>query len=413
MKPKNIRLRSRLSDIESQLLQIECPTNRRVSDRLKPERQHQLMKEKISIQESLNLIVYAILTLPVEVTSEIFLHCLPTEPDQPSTSVAPMVLGRICQQWRNIAYNNPRLWAAMKIRFRRNAHHGFGTLVRDWLLRAGSMPLALRLILPYRPWGLVPKPCYCPTSCLFTDSWTRLTSFHGDNFTPMECFQLLTHATRLVRCEFRTVLHGPTSFVSPTPLILPGLTYLGFTYIPSASRVFRILDLLALPELRSLSFIGVLYFCDEYASLCSFLKRTPSIRSFLYNHQYPSEFGDFKPILDAMPDLTSLSITSDNTDAIFEIIEQLGEPTRTSLPHIQTVAFFTTQRFVWKNDYTPTLVDTLVSRWDAIPGVARLLDFELSFLLTDGAEVDKKIAECVSELKRKGMCIYVGAPLVS
>ncbi|KAJ7196713.1 hypothetical protein GGX14DRAFT_313776, partial [Mycena pura] len=79
--------------------------------------QRQLMKEKIAIEEYLNLIVYPILTLLVELTSEIFLQCLPNEPDQPKTSIAPMLLGRICQQWRNIAYNTLQLWSEMNIQF--------------------------------------------------------------------------------------------------------------------------------------------------------------------------------------------------------------------------------------------------------------------------------------------------------
>ncbi|KAJ6582179.1 hypothetical protein B0H19DRAFT_1117727 [Mycena capillaripes] len=407
MKPQNIRLRRRLSDIESQLLQIECPTNRRVSDRLKPERQHQLMKEKISIQESLNLIVYPILTLPVEVTSEIFLHCLPTEPDQPSTSVAPMVLGRICQQWRNIAYNNPRLWAAVTIRFLRG--YRLDALVEDWLLRAGSMPLALRLILPPRcdeSFFAERYVCGCPSSRMLADYWGRLISFHGDAFTPVECLHLLARAPRLDCCEFRTISSDPLPDNSDTPLILPDLTSLAFASIGSATSVFRILDLLTLPKLRSLSLIDVVDFFEQNSPFLSFLKRTPSIQSL---HLYTIEVGDFTPILDVMPALTSLRITGNNTDRIFEIIKQLGEPTRTFLPRVQTLALSTIQSFVWKDHFTPTLVDTIVSRWDAEPGVARLLDFEFYFLLVGGAEVDEKIAECVSELKKKGMRIHVGA----
>ncbi|KAJ7751691.1 hypothetical protein B0H16DRAFT_1225672, partial [Mycena metata] len=54
--------------------------------------------------------VYPILTLPVELTAEIFVHCLPDDPVPPSGKVAPMLLGRICRKWRNIAKGTPRLW---------------------------------------------------------------------------------------------------------------------------------------------------------------------------------------------------------------------------------------------------------------------------------------------------------------
>ncbi|KAJ7648631.1 hypothetical protein DFH06DRAFT_948137, partial [Mycena polygramma] len=93
-----------------QLREIESPPpNRRLSGRLKQDREQQLLKEKNTIEDSLNLIIYPILTLPLELTSEIFLHCVPMEP-VPTVGDAPMLLGRICREWRQIAYGDPRLW---------------------------------------------------------------------------------------------------------------------------------------------------------------------------------------------------------------------------------------------------------------------------------------------------------------
>ncbi|KAJ7108824.1 hypothetical protein C8R44DRAFT_803623 [Mycena epipterygia] len=54
-------------------------------------------------------IVYPILTSPTELIIKIFIHCLPDKPSQPSPSVAPMLLGTICRQWRKIAWNTPAL----------------------------------------------------------------------------------------------------------------------------------------------------------------------------------------------------------------------------------------------------------------------------------------------------------------
>ncbi|KAJ6582245.1 hypothetical protein B0H19DRAFT_1117821 [Mycena capillaripes] len=304
----------------------------------------------------------------------------------------------------------------MKLRFWDG--DGCDALVRDWFLRAGSMPLSLRLILPYPhcpdSFFIKPDTCGCPSSRLFTDYWGRLTSFHGDNFTPAECFELLTRATRLVRCEFRRVLYGTLPAISITPLTHPDLTYLAFNSIDHAIRVFRLLDLLTLPKLRSLSLIHVFNFFKQISSFRSFLERTPSIHSFLLDHQYIIGVGDLTPILAAMPALTSLSLESLNiTDGIFDILNRLGEPTGTFLPHIQTLALSTKSYIDWKDHFTPMLIDTLISRWDAKPGVARLLDFELSFPLPAGAKLDEKIAQCVSGLKDKGMRIHIGERSVS
>ncbi|KAJ7464355.1 hypothetical protein FB451DRAFT_962759, partial [Mycena latifolia] len=79
--------------------------------------------------------------IPIKITSEIFLHCLPDEPQQPSQSTAPMLLGAVCKEWRIISRGNPRLWSALQISLWLN--DGFKLLVRDWLLRAGGMPLSL------------------------------------------------------------------------------------------------------------------------------------------------------------------------------------------------------------------------------------------------------------------------------
>ncbi|KAJ7639611.1 hypothetical protein DFH06DRAFT_966108, partial [Mycena polygramma] len=119
--------------------------------RLKQDRQQQLLKEKTTIEKSLDLIVYPILTLPVELTSEIFLHCLPAEPVQRSLWVAPMLLGRICRRWREIAYDDPRLWAALGIILSgsRRRDPQLKDILQDWVLRAGSVPLTLSLYLPY------------------------------------------------------------------------------------------------------------------------------------------------------------------------------------------------------------------------------------------------------------------------
>ncbi|KAJ7694002.1 hypothetical protein B0H14DRAFT_2419344 [Mycena olivaceomarginata] len=97
MKRENVRLRIRFADIELQLLQMETDTTRRFSARLKPERQRRLLQEKISIQESLDRIIYPILYIPVEITSEIFLHCLPVDGARSDARLAPMLLGLVCQ----------------------------------------------------------------------------------------------------------------------------------------------------------------------------------------------------------------------------------------------------------------------------------------------------------------------------
>ncbi|KAJ6581213.1 hypothetical protein B0H19DRAFT_1251447 [Mycena capillaripes] len=64
------------------------------------------------------------LTIPLELTSKIFLHCLPDSEFICSDAYsAPLLLCHICRQWRHIAVNTPGLWASL----------------------AGKMPLSLQM----------------------------------------------------------------------------------------------------------------------------------------------------------------------------------------------------------------------------------------------------------------------------
>ncbi|KAJ7181111.1 hypothetical protein C8R46DRAFT_866318, partial [Mycena filopes] len=90
-----------------------------------------------------------ILTIPFETTAEIFVHCLPELPAQPSGTIAPMLLARICRQWRNIACSTPRLWATLRAVFHRAIRPNFQLLVSEWLRRSHAAPVYLDLTIPY------------------------------------------------------------------------------------------------------------------------------------------------------------------------------------------------------------------------------------------------------------------------
>ncbi|KAJ7167661.1 hypothetical protein C8R46DRAFT_1350627 [Mycena filopes] len=70
------------------------------------------------IRGQLDTIVYPVLTLPPEITTEIFMRCLPAEceldpgGDFVDTSHAPLLLTQICGAWRRIALSTSALWAS-------------------------------------------------------------------------------------------------------------------------------------------------------------------------------------------------------------------------------------------------------------------------------------------------------------
>ncbi|KAJ7130933.1 hypothetical protein C8R46DRAFT_1362733 [Mycena filopes] len=139
-------LRARLAELDTSIFEL-----RPVQARLKA-----LEDERGSIQSQLDAIAYPVLTLPVEITSEIFLCCLPKtsgyslHPTFKSPIEAPMLLLQICRTWRAIAISSPRLWAFLHLNLPDHSdklleietYKGF---LGDWLVRLGACPLSLTL----------------------------------------------------------------------------------------------------------------------------------------------------------------------------------------------------------------------------------------------------------------------------
>ncbi|KAJ6560378.1 hypothetical protein B0H19DRAFT_1376147 [Mycena capillaripes] len=136
-------LRARLAEIDAEMVQ-----------------QYQRLKElhdsRVSVQSLLNAaLVYPVLTLPVEITSEIFVRCLPIGNARVLLKEAPFLLLKICRQWREIALSTPRLWTTLDIdviSLRRGVNGLFTSewvdLAEEWLRRARGHPLWVTLRHP-------------------------------------------------------------------------------------------------------------------------------------------------------------------------------------------------------------------------------------------------------------------------
>ncbi|KAJ7290234.1 hypothetical protein C8J57DRAFT_338937 [Mycena rebaudengoi] len=110
---------------------------------------NKISAEHAEVQTELDSIIYPILTIPPEVTSDIFVHCL-GEPD-PSISIAPLLLGRICRSWRSISCSTPALWGSLTITLPLSApgRQKLYNLLCLWLSRSGSYPFELAVFSSY------------------------------------------------------------------------------------------------------------------------------------------------------------------------------------------------------------------------------------------------------------------------
>ncbi|KAJ7887385.1 hypothetical protein B0H13DRAFT_892548 [Mycena leptocephala] len=126
--------RARVADLAAQILHLEHSLAA-------------LRAEKALAEKIIDAYKYPVLTLPNEITSEIFLHFLPKYPRCPRLTgiLSPNLLTQICRTWREIALGTPALWRAIAfldernyISFERQADIG-----DVWLSRSRRCPLSV------------------------------------------------------------------------------------------------------------------------------------------------------------------------------------------------------------------------------------------------------------------------------
>ncbi|KAJ6459547.1 hypothetical protein C8R45DRAFT_552528 [Mycena sanguinolenta] len=124
--------RARVADLDAEILVLERTLSA-------------LRIQRDQAQKRLNSFKYPVLTLPNEITIEVFLHFLPEYPHCPRLigRHSPTLLTEICRKWRAIALETPALWREMllpsaNIPFRKQA-----PLLDLWLTRSKCCPLSI------------------------------------------------------------------------------------------------------------------------------------------------------------------------------------------------------------------------------------------------------------------------------
>ncbi|KAJ7051967.1 hypothetical protein C8F01DRAFT_1236931 [Mycena amicta] len=112
----------------------------------------------------LSNIVYPILTLPTELTIEIFTYYVESVRigfhdyafngrTQPTPFPSPIVLASVCRAWRDIALNSAALWCRLDISNRREAAI---PALRNCLSRSATQPLSLSMAWTHTPGDVLP-----------------------------------------------------------------------------------------------------------------------------------------------------------------------------------------------------------------------------------------------------------------
>ncbi|KAJ7607695.1 hypothetical protein FB45DRAFT_877581 [Roridomyces roridus] len=102
-----------------------------------------LEKQKCDIHSQLNCILDPMTRMPLEISSDILLRCLPSKPSsQPSD--APRVFLLVSRSWRNIASSTSALWTKITDD-RVPASFHFGPLVQKWFTFSRSLQISISL----------------------------------------------------------------------------------------------------------------------------------------------------------------------------------------------------------------------------------------------------------------------------
>ncbi|KAF7312598.1 F-box domain-containing protein [Mycena indigotica] len=96
-------------------------------------------------QTQLQSLAYPVLKLPVEITAQIFVHCVPRNALNCNLWRAAVVLGSVCRHWRAVVLSMSELWTAISLIVDGTASERISSSVALWLTRSKARPLAIRI----------------------------------------------------------------------------------------------------------------------------------------------------------------------------------------------------------------------------------------------------------------------------
>ncbi|KAJ7160319.1 hypothetical protein C8R46DRAFT_1107716 [Mycena filopes] len=314
-----------------------------------------LETDRSNARRQLNSVLDPMARLPLEVSSNILIRCLPNTTPRPNGGSIPMLFLGISHLWSNIAISTPGLWNGIHIGASSRGAN-FIELCGMWMERARTLPLALALdgsmsaalqtlvrrhaqhlktldlcIPSADDLALVtaPFPSLRKLSIKAADSKAPMTGF----FTPAECVELLRSAPDLTECDFVNMFHA-YALPTPKPRKWKPLTHTGLRRLrlgnPQQDRLghnsARLLQNVTLPALKSLWIYDFDISKDEFVS---FLKRSsPPLRSLHVDVSKGDwDAQDVRDYLRLLPNLTYVEVTCHHTDgpdlALFPFLEVL------------------------------------------------------------------------------------------
>ncbi|KAJ7723013.1 hypothetical protein DFH07DRAFT_283749 [Mycena maculata] len=327
-----------------------------------------LEHSKAITQRQLNAVRDPVARLPFEISSEIFIQCLPSRPE-PGLHHIPMILLNICHTWTEIALSTPALWAAIHIVFPR--HEGFKEFLQAWLKRAQNRPLSISL---HRRFG----DDITTTVKKHSQQIRNLDIYHHSEpedeqkanvdllgglgslpnlemltirdsgtdgavgWSYVEAVEALRLAPNLINCTFHRILKTYSiPGKAPQHLVHPHLRQLSFGDrgdYEHYSSDDHILHHLSLPDLRNLTLSPL--FCISDEDLYSFFKRSspPLQELVMTDRKYRHQPLRLDACLRLIPTLTRLELWDPQRDLMEKLFTDLAESPTGFLPALRDLS---------------------------------------------------------------------------
>ncbi|KAJ7649891.1 hypothetical protein FB45DRAFT_1050035 [Roridomyces roridus] len=322
-----------------------------------------LERDKKLLYRRLNAVRDPVAKLPLEISAEIFLHCVDGYPVTPES--APWLLLHVCHAWTEIAAATPALWTELDLHLRRL--EVFPELLQNWLQWTRNCPLKISLkgyVGPrvasaiwlhsqkltslhvhftgvtvdeyyddgyYKAVGDLDTLPQEPLFCLRELTFVGRTDIE---FSWCSIFQVLRICPNLVNLDFQSMplirrLDIPNDL---EPVLLPSLRRFG-----SDGRLAKYLQYITAPRLETLTFRSVQDPCDE--NILSFLRRSsPPVRVLELESSYISDpdFARFPEFFALLPTVDHLKLRNWAIDRAAQLIRIL--PLR--VPNLRTLELF-------------------------------------------------------------------------
>ncbi|KAK7049077.1 hypothetical protein R3P38DRAFT_3257579 [Favolaschia claudopus] len=298
--------------------------------------------------------------LPLELQSEIFMHCASSE-SAPHPLKPPLSLLSISRHWRAIALATPRLWADLRLEsLRTRKSSSYLEYCHAWIQRAHDAPLSLALYgdlivdhairdfmhsyklshLSLEMGSIITRGHDCRQIQIHDPYLPHLKTLSITVYRGMilghvsDWMALLEAAPGLVECTMENIVYQESSYayISPHPLIHTSLRKLwlgrpwdgdhrSYRIVPTNSAV--VLDLTTLPALRDLY---ISHFDISMKAFTSFLvDSAPPLDSFGMCAPMCAE-SEMAGCLRLMPTLTSLTLDRGCYLDVLKMLTVMSQP---------------------------------------------------------------------------------------